>query len=518
MPARSSLWSLAVLVVIAVSMFFAVAAAAVYGLAVAGWWVGKHAVTGGQFSALGLAAGGLLLVAAAVVAWSLLPRGRRFTPPGPEVTPRTQPALFEELRRVARATGEPVPLQVYLYGEANAFVTEHGGVLGFGSRRVMAIGLPLLCLLTVAELRAVLAHEMGHFHGGDTRVWPWICRAHALMSRTAGNLARAGERAAAMHRLAGLLFSAVRLPFGWLAGGFLWISQAVSREQERAADAVAIRAAGAAAWRSGLRKASGAGLAYWLYREHEIDPLIEHGVLPPLGEGFLSFLRGEPVQKLLGQWPELEAGGGGPRHGDASHPPMRERLAVADRAAAEGGGAAEEASGAEEAEAASGPAFALLVEPDRYDTEPLAKERGLRRVSWRETGAVWAKIWRLHAKVLEVPGISLTVGTVPSTPLELRVLMRKAGQARHDDSEEHVRRWAGSMVGSAIAAAAAEAGYAVEHQPGGDAWLVRDGRVFDVFGELAKYLAGERTPGQWRAWCEELGIAALPLGRRGDAG
>jgi Zn-dependent protease with chaperone function len=34
--------------------------------------------------------------------------------------------------------------------------------MGFGSRRVMGLGLPLLQALNVSQLEAVLAHEFGH--------------------------------------------------------------------------------------------------------------------------------------------------------------------------------------------------------------------------------------------------------------------------------------------------------------------------------------------------------------------
>jgi len=44
--------------------------------------------------------------------------------------------------------------------------------MGFGSRRVMGLGLPLLQILTVAQFRAVLPHEFGHYYGADTRQDP----------------------------------------------------------------------------------------------------------------------------------------------------------------------------------------------------------------------------------------------------------------------------------------------------------------------------------------------------------
>jgi Zn-dependent protease with chaperone function len=56
-----------------------------------------------------------------------------------------------------------VPNEVYLTGEMNAFVADRGGMLRFGSRRIMGLSLPLLTVLTFPEFRAVLAQEFAHF-------------------------------------------------------------------------------------------------------------------------------------------------------------------------------------------------------------------------------------------------------------------------------------------------------------------------------------------------------------------
>ena len=82
-----------------------------------------------------------------------------------------------------------MPTEVYLVADVNAFVTTRGGFMGFGSRRVMGLGLPLLQTLGVRELRAVLAHEFGHYHGGDTKLGPWIYKTRAAIGRTLQGLA-----------------------------------------------------------------------------------------------------------------------------------------------------------------------------------------------------------------------------------------------------------------------------------------------------------------------------------------
>src|SRR5207302_922720 len=82
-------------------------------------------------------------------------------PPGPLLNPAGQTRLFAELQAVAHAVGEAMPAEVYVSPEMNA------GVLQRGRRRVMVLGLPLMQVLSVNEMRAVLAHEFGHYQSAD---------------------------------------------------------------------------------------------------------------------------------------------------------------------------------------------------------------------------------------------------------------------------------------------------------------------------------------------------------------
>src|SRR6266850_4046422 len=101
---------------------------------------------------------------AAAILWSLIPRRDTFTAPGPQVEPASEPALFDMLNGVASSTDQSMPTEVYIVPDVNAWVAQRGGVIGIGTRRIMGLGLPLLQSVTVQELKAILAHEFGHYH------------------------------------------------------------------------------------------------------------------------------------------------------------------------------------------------------------------------------------------------------------------------------------------------------------------------------------------------------------------
>jgi heat shock protein HtpX len=130
---------------------------------------------------------------AGALLWSLLPRRDKFDPPGPLLDRAAQPKLFAEIDQVAASLNERSPSAVYLISEPNANVADRGGVLGFGTRRVMCIGLPLFSVLTIYELRAVLAHEFAHYYSGDTTLSPWVYRAQTALIRSYKNIGELQE-------------------------------------------------------------------------------------------------------------------------------------------------------------------------------------------------------------------------------------------------------------------------------------------------------------------------------------
>jgi len=209
----------------------------------------------------------LLFIFGAVIAgailWSLLPRPDKFKPPGLLIEPASQPRLFAELENIAGSLNEPMPREVYLIGDVNAWVADRGGLMGFGSRRVMGLGLPLLSILTISQFRAVLAHEFAHYYGGDTSLGPWVYKTQTAIVRIFQNIGSVGQLA----RIAilGVMYLVVTTLMKWYFIVFLRASKLVSRQQEYRADELACQIAGRQPLVDGLRAIHGAALAWPAY-------------------------------------------------------------------------------------------------------------------------------------------------------------------------------------------------------------------------------------------------------------
>jgi Zn-dependent protease with chaperone function len=219
------------------------------------------------------------------------------------------------VRKVADELGEPLPDAMYIAHDVNAAVTEEKRLLG-ARRRILIVGLPLLDVLSPAELRGVIAHEFGHYVGGDTRVGPWIWRTRAAIGRTLEDL---HDDDSWGRRL-------IQLPFEWYGKLFLRITAAVSRREEFAADRIAARVAGDEAQAAALRRIHVAGPAFDAYFSDEVLPLLQAGRRPPLARGFSHFMGAEGVQEATRR--HTEALREEETDAYASHPTLRERLAA----------------------------------------------------------------------------------------------------------------------------------------------------------------------------------------------
>ena len=216
----------------------------------------------------------LASVAGAGILWALLPRRREaWVDPGPRFTGETQPELTALVHHVATSIGQRTPSALYLIDDMNAFVTTHGGFMGVGGRRVLAVGVPLLTVLDRAELESVLVHEFGHFHGGDTRLLPLVYQTRAVMERT-------------LTTASGFVQGVCKA----YASFYLARSQGISRLQEFSADRLAARVTAPHTAARALACLMPANAAFEHYRTHEYAPVLQAGRRPPYIAGFQAML------------------------------------------------------------------------------------------------------------------------------------------------------------------------------------------------------------------------------------
>jgi Zn-dependent protease with chaperone function len=443
------------------------------------------------------------IVIAGAMLWSLVPRPDKFKAPGLLIERETQPRLFAELENIAGALNEPMPREVYLIGEVNAWVADRGGLMGFGSRRVMGLGLPLVSILTISQFRAVLAHEFAHYYGGDTSLGPWVYKTQTAIVRIFENIGSVGKLA----RIAilGVMYLVVATLMKWYFVVFLRAINLVSRQKEYRADELACLIAGRQPLVDGLRAIHGAGQAWPVYWNTELAPMLNDGAVPGIGDGFARFIAVpticEQIQKNLEK--EIRDAKTSPYN---THPPLRDRIAAAQKL--------EEGLIPED----SNPARSLLDHADALDLRflehinPDMKPGTLQCVSWDEVGTrvtipAWKKFTSEYSAALE----GVTAQQLPDQIPKLRQI----GSGIRDpkgmllDPQQRTNR-AGFLFGAALGLALVDHGWTLHSGPG-VFHLQRADEQLNPFLVMEQLMKGKLTPQDWIARCKALGIGELML-------
>jgi heat shock protein HtpX len=483
---------LAILMVIASYVFvIALAAACVY----LPYWVIENAEHApGQIVLLLL--GGVVIAGAML--WSLIPRRDRFEPPGPLLQRTSHPRLFDELDYIAASLKEPLPREVYLIGQVNAFVADRGGILGFGSRRIMAIGLPLLSILTISEFRGLLAHEFAHYYSGDTKLGPFVYKTQSAMIRTFQNIGSIQE----LNRIAiiSLLYSVVTFVLKHYFILFLRVTNFVSRKKEYRADELACMVAGSEPFIQGLRRIHGAGMAWPTYWNTEVVPLLNQSCKPAIADGFARFLIVPEIaaQVAEGIGKEIEEGKTDPYD---THPPLRDRIAAIEQLTV----AVDDQN--------SSLASSLLDTPEDAEMQfiafmnPNLEKESLRRVGWDEIGPVVTIPW-WKATVTEYASLlqGITAEAVPDFTQKLPEIGARMRDPRGTllTREQRTQR-AGQLVASALALALLDKEWQLETRPG-EFYFHRGNEKINVFALVDDLLAGKVTKEAWVAKVAEAGI------------
>ena len=266
----------------------------------------------------------------------------------------------------------------------------------------MFLGAALLIGLTRQQLRAVLAHELGHYSGRHTALGALTYRGKEAIGRV----------------LTDLEGSFVRTPLELYGRLYLAVSQTVNRRQELEADRLSAELVGSATAAEALQQSDALDPAWRLFLDRYVAPGEDVGCRPrDLFDGFRRFVADPERQRQLA---EVRANlQDPPRSIYDSHPPTTERLA-AFRALDAGGGQAD----------TSEPAATLLRDPQADLArlgEALYQDSALRPVVVRGDGC--SRRPRGHRP-------------------QRAGLPRRAARAR--GSEPHPRRRCGGTEGGAV--------------------------------------------------------------------
>lgn len=173
-----------------------------------------------------------------------------------EITAADHPRLFAFLHRLADEAGAPRPHRVFLSPRVNAAVFYELSVanLLLPSKKNLEIGLGLVNVLTLGEIKAVLAHELGHFAQRTMAVGRWVYTAqqiagHIVVKRDQLDealhaLSRIDLRVAWIGWILRLIVWSIRSLVDTLFGWVVMAQRALSREMELQADLVAVSLTG----------------------------------------------------------------------------------------------------------------------------------------------------------------------------------------------------------------------------------------------------------------------------------
>ncbi|WP_228688331.1 M48 family metallopeptidase [Amycolatopsis keratiniphila] len=256
--------------------------------------------------------GGLAIMVALGFGLMSALRARRPPIEGPRLDREAHPALWEMIDDLAALVKTRPPDEIVLIGEINAAVSEDARFLGLRpGRRTMLIGLPLLAAMSVSELRSVLAHELGHYSGGHTRLLALTYRGTQTLAFTVDRLDGGPARA--------LLSAYSKL--------YLLVARSANRRQELQADEASVLAAGSRTAAAALRKVATLSPLWKDYAERYLSLGAAARRTPPVLLGFRSYLN-HPVQRdWMAEYAEDIIDGEELSKYD-SHPPTKRRIAA----------------------------------------------------------------------------------------------------------------------------------------------------------------------------------------------
>lgn len=262
-----------------------------------------------------------ILIAAIGGTWAILMglfARPRVNPLEQSLSEQDQPKLFEVLQEIAQATGTPMVDEVRVAPDSGIGVHMEGraiaALLGRATR-VLTIGVATLHALTALELKAILAHEYGHFSNRDTDYNGILFQVELSLAYTLHGMASLGR-------------------YGWLNPVFwllklyrmiyVLITRGFGRTRELFADRVAAVTYGPKVFSSALEKVAVYGICFEQHVYQEVAALLKEqkafqNIYQTFEEGWNKLepaVQDQMRQVALTRRP----------HWTDSHPPVQDRV------------------------------------------------------------------------------------------------------------------------------------------------------------------------------------------------
>lgn len=288
---------------------------------------------------------------------------------------------------------------------------------------------------------------------------------------------------------------------------FLRVTQAISRQQEYAADEQAARIAGAQPTIEGFRKAPGIAIAFKAFWNTEVVPILRSGFYPQLAEGFSQFLTTRSIADSLVRVSEeiIKRQQANPYD---THPTLRERIAAI------------EALRVTDYVHDDTPAISLLNDVPAMEQELFTHMFGaasmseLKPIAWQNVGEQvyipqWQTVTEQYAAALQ--GVALV--SLPEFLHFPNPLTRQVQQsARKSLTKEELDEATTYILGAALSITLLQQGWKLlESMPGQAFSLRKDDSHIEPFTQISNLASGELTVEEWRRQCEQFGISNLML-------
>ncbi|MFT4225515.1 M48 family metallopeptidase [Micropruina sp.] len=388
---------------------------------------------------------------------------------GVELPAHEHPALWAEVNQLAALAQTAPPSRIVMVPEVNASVSEASG------RRELELGLPLLATLTRGQLRAVLAHELGHFAGGDTAASARIVRRLVLLEQVR-------EKSGVMWRW---FFSLYARLYALAAGP-------AAREAELRADQLSVAAAGARTSTEAMRAIVRADLTWQVVTENYLSLFELAGRRAPVREAMHRFMaaNAEALEPAIDRMLAAEK-----QRASDTHPPLRERIAHFQQAAQ--AGAVEPVPAPE----ASTPACDLLAGGgawlDAAEGELAIQQWPL--ASWDEV-IVRGMRQQVDAEAEQISARARSQGVGDGGLQSLLTLIERPAEGLSPDAVQ-----AALFAPVLSAMLAVGAARVLPSWSGAARFTGPDGSDLDIDDRIAS-AAQTRDSGQLRAWLTSLGV------------